>query len=382
MTRTFFTVAVTAIAALMAFPLAAKQSENNSEAPPADDRGTTQPDQQNDRSKEWNSNQNTGAVDGQSENRANSNGSESNSAAGNDAHTQSQSQSRNQSPRSETRRSFSTDDRSTDRNRSDQSNLESGVQTQQGRGRDYRRGVEFGRASDRGLTISNVERNSLYYDSGIRQNDVIISVDGRPVRNDRDFYGFARPGARVPVLILRDGRQETVYITSDQNRDQSSRESNSYEQSSGSQAYLGVRFEGRVRDGAVVSSVIPDSPADEAGLQRGDEIVAINGREVQSPQEVTRLVSSMQPGNTIDIDFSRRIDERTQAVLQGREGSSTGGYRQEVYRGGPQYDRVEGRQLDQSFPDDSSQGLENSDGRYDNNSGRRNTRALLPRLRN
>jgi C-terminal processing protease CtpA/Prc len=387
MTRKIFMMAVTAIAALTAYPLAAQQSEGSEEAPPAS--GTTQSDQENDGSKNWNTNQGADAADRQSEQRTNSDRNAPNSSADNDSQsqsrTQSKSPSRDQSSGNQTRRSYKPNNRSTDRNRSEQSYLDSGAREGQGRNTDYRHGVEFGRASERGLTITNVERNSIYYDSGIRQNDVIISVDGRPIRNDRDFYGFARPGARVPVLILRDGRQETVYITYDQNRGQVNREFNSYDQSSGSQAYLGVRFEGRVRDGAIVSSVIPGSPADEAGLQRGDEIVAINGREVQSAQEVTRLVAAMQPGDTVDIDFSRRIDERTQAVLQGREGSSTastGEYRQEVYRGGPQYDQVEGRQFDQTYPNDSRQGFENSDSRRDDSSGRRDTRPLLPRLRN
>jgi membrane-associated protease RseP (regulator of RpoE activity) len=130
--------------------------------------------------------------------------------------------------------------------------------------------------------------------------------------------------------------------------------------------------------------VIAGMPAYEAGMRPGDEIVAINGREIQSPSEVTRIVSSMRPGDTDDIDFSRRVDERTQAVLQGRDGgsvSSTSQYRQEVYRGGPQYDQTGGRPFDQT-QNDSRQGIDDSNDRYDDGSGRRNTRSLLPRLRN
>ena len=79
--------------------------------------------------------------------------------------------------------------------------------------------------------------------------------------------------------------------------------------------YLGVTFEPQIRNAAVVQSVHPNSPAEQAGLKAGDTIEAINGRRVASYQNVLDAVAAMQAGQRIDIDYSRRIDVRTQAVL-------------------------------------------------------------------
>jgi hypothetical protein len=82
--------------------------------------------------------------------------------------------------------------------------------------------------------------------------------------------------------------------------------------------YLGVTLDPQLRNVAVAQVVAPGSPAEQAGLQPGDTIEAINGRPVVSYQDVLDSVDAMQPGDRLDIDYSRRIRVRTQAVLDGR----------------------------------------------------------------
>ena len=50
------------------------------------------------------------------------------------------------------------------------------------------------------------------------------------------------------------------------------------------------------RDGLFVSSVSSGSPADRAGLERGDVILSYDGRAVSEPDELRRLVRNTQPG--------------------------------------------------------------------------------------
>lgn len=80
-------------------------------------------------------------------------------------------------------------------------------------------------------------------------------------------------------------------------------------------AYLGVTFDARVRDAAVVRSVTPGSPAYLSGLVGGDTIVALNGHEVNSYEDVIRAVGAMKPGDLLDIKVTRRVTIETQAVL-------------------------------------------------------------------
>jgi membrane-associated protease RseP (regulator of RpoE activity) len=58
-------------------------------------------------------------------------------------------------------------------------------------------------------------------------------------------------------------------------------------------------------NGALVQEVVSDSPADEAGIQSGDLITAINGQEISAEQGLAALVQSFEPGEVVKISFLR-----------------------------------------------------------------------------
>jgi serine protease Do len=66
--------------------------------------------------------------------------------------------------------------------------------------------------------------------------------------------------------------------------------------------------------GALVNSVRPGLPAETAGLKRGDVIVAVDGRSVESTNEVVRLVSAKEPGSTVKLTVLRNGKETTVAA--------------------------------------------------------------------
>lgn len=65
----------------------------------------------------------------------------------------------------------------------------------------------------------------------------------------------------------------------------------------------GFGFDGD--SGALVASVVADSPADEAGLLPGDVIVGIDGDEVDTLKELTRRVAAIQPNETAELEIWR-----------------------------------------------------------------------------
>jgi serine protease Do len=64
--------------------------------------------------------------------------------------------------------------------------------------------------------------------------------------------------------------------------------------------------------GAIVSSVQPGSPAERAGLRRGDVITAINGAPVSDSNSLRNQVARIQPGTEVTLTISR--DNREQQV--------------------------------------------------------------------
>ena len=57
--------------------------------------------------------------------------------------------------------------------------------------------------------------------------------------------------------------------------------------------------------GAVVQSVVTDSPAESAGLQHGDVITEIDGAAVTTPQDLVDAVGAKKPGDTVALTVTR-----------------------------------------------------------------------------
>lgn len=74
-------------------------------------------------------------------------------------------------------------------------------------------------------------------------------------------------------------------------------------------AGLAEAMNSEVNIGAFVSEVQPDSAADKAGLQAGDIITAVNGRDLNSFQELRAKIASMGAGAEVELTLVRKGKE-------------------------------------------------------------------------
>jgi serine protease Do len=62
--------------------------------------------------------------------------------------------------------------------------------------------------------------------------------------------------------------------------------------------------------GALVADVMPNSPADQAGIQPGDIIVEFNGQKIERMDDLPRLVANTPPGAEVDAQLIHRGEEK------------------------------------------------------------------------
>lgn len=74
-------------------------------------------------------------------------------------------------------------------------------------------------------------------------------------------------------------------------------------------AWLGVEVQAltkrRFLNGVLINKVVPNSPAQKAGLIQGDVITKIDSQTVYKPQGLVDLISKRFPGETIQIEIYR-----------------------------------------------------------------------------
>jgi len=102
---------------------------------------------------------------------------------------------------------------------------------------------------------------------------------------------------------------------------------------------LGSPERGADSAGALVRAVMPDSPADAAGLRRGDVITRYNGTALDGAGKLVELARGLQPGDTVRLEYRRdgatenatlvadRMERRIEMAFRGMPGAGPGGDR-------------------------------------------------------
>lgn len=85
-------------------------------------------------------------------------------------------------------------------------------------------------------------------------------------------------------------------------------------------AVLDIRYPGtgaRIIGEEGENSIIPNGPAENAGLRPGDIITEFNGSRVTGPDELIVAIRQNQPGDTVDITYLRGDEENTTQLTLG-----------------------------------------------------------------
>jgi len=141
-----------------------------------------------------------------------------------------------------------------------------------------------------GLMVNSVVENSPAEEAGIKPGDIILEIDGQPVRRRgdvQDIVNSAEEGEEITLLLLKNGQAEDITLKPELDPESQQRK-------------IGVWLWWNI-----VSKVGEDSPAYEAGIRDGDTILNINGQVVYNDESISSALSSVGEGEEINLVLLR-----------------------------------------------------------------------------
>ncbi|MGH7691062.1 MAG: DegQ family serine endoprotease, partial [Gemmatimonadaceae bacterium] len=154
-------------------------------------------------------------------------------------------------------------------------------------------------AGQGGALVTQVVKGSAADKAGIQQGDVITEVNGQPVSDPSalaSYVAIQHVGTELNLTIYRNGKKMTVSAKTAA----APAGSSAAAAQGGGHQQLGATFGnldqnsplyGQVQ-GVVVTNVQPNGLADQAGLQQGDVIVAVNRRPITNLAQFHEALNS------------------------------------------------------------------------------------------
>ncbi len=133
--------------------------------------------------------------------------------------------------------------------------------------------------------LGAISTDSVIYQSGLRPEDELMAIDGHPtptVDNVQQVLMVSEGKPSVDVLVLRDTKPQTIVLQQPLN------------------AMKEITFSWPAELGAIS----PDSPAMQAGLNRGDTVVKINQQPIESWENLIKTISE-HPKQMLAFDILR-----------------------------------------------------------------------------
>jgi len=177
--------------------------------------------------------------------------------------------------------------------------------------------AEYYKVKDKkGVLVTHVFKGDPADKGGIKVKDIIIKVDGKLVPTARELSGTIAGiavGKKIAILLIRDGKEKTVYIKVAKRKDDESLVSKETESSNG----LGLMASELTPEiakqlgfdqnemGVMITGVKPGSKGELAGVRQGDLIKEINRKPVSTLNDYQKKMQKIKKGETIHLLIKR-----------------------------------------------------------------------------
>src|SRR4051812_11982705 len=144
----------------------------------------------------------------------------------------------------------------------------------------------FGLDKPQGALVSSVEPGGPADKAGIKPGDVLLSVNGKAVDRSTELpplVAAVKPGSKANFDVWRDGSKRSLAVTVGELKPEQVASAKPASQAGEDTGKLGLGLR-QAEEGLVVEKV--SGPAARAGIQRGDVVVAVNGKRLKSVAEL------------------------------------------------------------------------------------------------
>lgn len=172
-----------------------------------------------------------------------------------------------------------------------------------------------------GVYITGVTPEGGAATAGLKKGDVITKVNNVKVASglqmSAQIAGF-RPGDKVPVSFVRNGKEQTVTVVLKKRTDAIANSVGTRLKADLANLAKDKAARYGVEGGVVVNKIFEESPLSRARIQPGFIIISVAGRQVSNLEELTELVSSLSgtvrvegiyPGNDMPYTYPVNLDQ-------------------------------------------------------------------------
>ena len=174
----------------------------------------------------------------------------------------------------------------------------------------------FGMKHPHGALVAKVLPDSPALTSGIKVGDVIVEFNGQEVMNSSNLppiVGSSNVGVKLPVTVIRNGRDKTLYVKlgelpEDQSTAQSHRESK--KKKTNRLGFSAINLSDKQKEeleveGGVLVTHIVTGPASQAGVRKDDIILAIDNKAVTDLKQFEQMVKGLPAGKSVALLVQR-----------------------------------------------------------------------------
>jgi serine protease Do len=183
---------------------------------------------------------------------------------------------------------------------------------------------QFKLPSKAGALINSVEPDSPAEKAKIKPYDVIVKVNGQPIKNGdelRFMIADVQPGKKVDLTLIRDGREMTVTAAVDELEPVQQKG-----QVASSEKDIGLsvtplspstarRYGYRTTEGLLITDVRQGSEADRANLQQGLIILEANRHKMGSVADFEDILKKTESGDEVILLVRQESDGASQDFI-------------------------------------------------------------------